>query len=56
MYLASKGKFIPAGEDVEIPEGYVERIKKIVKSKIYFSKQILNLDYYGHVFGEKSQQ
>lgn len=52
-YLSSKGKFIPANEDIEIPDGYVDSIKKIVKSKINFSKKILNLDYYGHVFGEK---
>lgn len=52
-YLSSKGKFIPASDDIEIPDGYVDSIKAIVKSKINFSKKILNLDYYGHVFKDK---
>ncbi len=52
-YLASKGKFIPASDDIEIPDGYVDRIKKIVKSKISYSKKVLSLDYYAHVFPDK---
>jgi phosphoglycerol transferase MdoB-like AlkP superfamily enzyme len=52
-YYASKGKFVPAGDDVEIPDGYVDQIKQIVKNKINYSKKVLNLDYYAHVFSDK---
>lgn len=52
-YLSSKGKFIPADEDIVLPDGYIDRIKSVVKSKINYSKKVLNLDYYAHVFPDK---
>ncbi|MCF0113896.1 MAG: LTA synthase family protein, partial [Erysipelotrichaceae bacterium] len=50
-FTSSKG-FVPVSEEVEIPEGYVERIKTIVKNKISYSKAVLQKDYFRHVFGE----
>jgi hypothetical protein len=51
-YYASKGKFVPADDDIEIPDGYVDRMKKIVKNKIWYSKKVLKLDYYAHVLSD----
>lgn len=49
-YTASNNKFTPVSEDIEIPEGYEERIRVIVKNKYSFCKGILADDYYGHVY------
>ena len=49
-YLSSKGKFIPASEDIEIPEDYVSRISAIVAKKYSFCKEVVQDDYYGHVY------
>ncbi len=50
-YYASSGKFVPASEDVEIPEDYVKTIKAIVKNKISFCDGVLETDYYRKIFG-----
>lgn len=52
MYISSRGKFYPSNADEEIPDGYVERIKSVVKDKITYSKGVLQQDYFRHVFGE----
>jgi phosphoglycerol transferase MdoB-like AlkP superfamily enzyme len=52
-YYASTGTFVPADESVELPDGYIDRIKKIVKNKINYSKKVLSLDYYAHIFPDK---
>lgn len=44
------GRFTPVSDDVEIPDGYVESIKTIVKNKINFCKKCVSTDYYSHVF------
>ena len=44
------GRFIPVSDDVEIPDGYVESVKTIVKNKINFCKKCVSTDYYSHVF------
>ena len=46
-YSASK-KFVPK-EDVEIPEGYVDNMNKIVNNKITMSKMIIENNYYKKV-------
>lgn len=51
-YIASRNQFIPANDDIIIPEGYVEEVKTIVRNKINFSRLCLNYDYYRHVFGD----
>ncbi|MCQ2521334.1 MAG: LTA synthase family protein [Lachnospiraceae bacterium] len=46
------GSFVP-NEGVEVPDGYVDRIKAIVKDKVTFCKGALWYDYYRHVFGQQ---
>ena len=45
-----------ANEGVTVPDGYVDRIKAIVKDKITFCKGVLWYDYYRHVFGQQIQE
>ena len=52
-YYASKGKFVPVSEDVEIPEDYVKTIKAIVKNRVSYCDGVLETDYFRHVFGKK---
>jgi len=49
-YIAKKGEFIPVNDEVYIPEGYVSRIKTIVRNKYNFSKGVLNDNYYDHIY------
>ena len=49
-YISSKGVFTPVSEDIEIPEGYVDYVKAIVKDKITFCKGVINAKYYAYVF------
>ena len=46
---AKNGKFIP-NKDVEVSDEYIKNVKKIVSNKITFSKQVLDYDYYRHIF------
>ena len=48
-YYASKNKFVPA-EGVEVPEGYVERMKIIVRNKMRYCTMALNNDYFRYLF------
>jgi len=45
-YLSATGVFSPVDDNVSIPNGYVERIKAIVKNKVSFSRAVLDYDYY----------
>lgn len=48
-YFASKGKFV-ANEGVEVPDGYVNRIKTIVRNKMHYSTLVLDNDYFRYLF------
>lgn len=50
-YFAASNKFVPK-EGVKIPEGYVDRMNKIVANKINMSKLIIEHDYYKKVLGD----
>ena len=50
-YYASKGEFVPASADTVVPEGYVKRIKGIVRNKISYCKGVLETDYFRLLFG-----
>ncbi|MBQ0083615.1 MAG: sulfatase-like hydrolase/transferase [Clostridiales bacterium] len=50
-YTSSTGEFV-ANEGVTVPEGYVERIKGVVRNKIKFCTDALDTDYYAHLFGK----
>ena len=52
VYIASTGVFTPADEGREIPEGYVSRIRTLVRNKIHYCESVLETDYYAHVFGK----
>ena len=45
-YLSATGVFTPVNDEVVVPDGYIARIKAIVKNKINFSRAILDCDYY----------
>lgn len=51
-YNASTQKFISLTEE-EIPENYVNKINEIVANKFVISKNILDTNYYKHVFKEE---
>ena len=44
------GKFTP-NEGVTVPEGYTDRIDAIVRQKIRYSDECLDLDYFDILFG-----
>ena len=48
-YIASKGQFI-AAEGVEVPEGYVDRMKIIVRNKMRYCTMALDNDYFRYLF------
>lgn len=52
-YIANDYKFYPADESIEVPEGYVDSIKAIVRNKIRYCKQVLETDYYRYLFDEE---
>lgn len=51
-YYAAWGKFVPAQEGNTVPEGYIDRIKAIVKNKVTYCEGVLDCDYFRHVFEE----
>ena len=48
-YNASSGVFMP-NEGVTVDDGYIERIKSIVRNKFTFAKGVLAYDFYGLLF------
>lgn len=51
-YYASSATFVPADEQAEIPENYVETISSIVRNKINYCNGVLETNYFNHVFGD----
>lgn len=51
-YYSSKGTFVPNDETAEIPEGYVSRMKTIVRNKIRYCSGALSSDYFAYHFGK----
>ena len=49
----TNGVFTPKDEETDIPEGYVDQIKTIVRNKMTFCELFNNTDYFAHIFGEK---
>lgn len=49
-YIAKRGEFIPVNDEIVIPEGYVSRIKTVVRNKYNFCKGVLNNKYYNHIY------
>ena len=52
-YIASEQTFYPADPSIEIPEGYVDAVKTIVRNKLRYCKWVLETDYYRHLFPEQ---
>ncbi len=53
LYRAASGTFIPNDENAEIPEGYVDTIRDIVRNKIEYCRGFSQTDYYSHVFPDE---
>ena len=53
-YTAATGVFEPNDgvSEAEIPEGYVEEIRAIVRNKNIYCQRLTEYDYYYHVFGD----
>lgn len=51
-YHAGSKTFYPADESIEIPEGYVESVKTLVRNKIKFAQGVLDTNYFGYLFGK----
>ncbi len=43
------GGFTPAAPDIQVPDGYVDRINAIVKNKVLYCRGVLNCDFFGAV-------
>jgi len=52
-YDSAKRTFTPV-EGVEVEDGYVERISDIVYNKIYYSREVQNVDYFNYLWPEVS--
>lgn len=50
-YYSGSGKFVPIDDTVEIPEGYVSRMKTVVRNKIRYCDWTLDNDYFRYLFG-----
>ena len=50
-YYAASGLFEPASPDLQIPDDYVDTMKKIVRNKVKYCDGALETDYFRHVFG-----
>jgi len=48
QYVSTTGKFTPA-EGVEVDEAYVERISDLVYNKIFYSREVQNVDYFNYL-------
>lgn len=48
-YFASQGKFVPA-DGVEVPDGYVSRMKVIVRNKLRYCTMAWENDYFRYLF------
>ena len=51
-FLSSRGTFIPADDSIEIPDGYVNRIKTIVRNKVRYCSGVLETDYFSEHFSK----
>jgi len=45
------GKFTPFDSSIELPEGYVDTVKSIVRNKIKYCRGVLDTDYFRYLFG-----
>ena len=50
-YISSRGRFIPASEDTELPEDYIKRMQVEVSNRMKYCKNVLEYRYFDHVFG-----
>ncbi len=50
-YINKSGKFTAFDESIELPDGYVDTIKAIVRNKINYCKGVLDEDYFRYLFG-----
>ncbi|MBR6513509.1 MAG: LTA synthase family protein [Clostridia bacterium] len=44
------GRFTPADEEIELPEGYVESVSAVVRNKVQYCRGVLETDYFRYLF------
>ncbi|MBR4201309.1 MAG: LTA synthase family protein [Oscillospiraceae bacterium] len=49
-YLSATQTFYPNDENADIPDGYVERIKTIVRNKVTYCQGVIYSNYFAHLF------
>ncbi len=49
-YISKTGTFTPVREGLQIPDGYIDAIKQIVKNKIRYCESVLDTDYFRTLF------
>ena len=52
-YISSTGTFTPKDDTVVVPDGYVNRMKKVVRNKIRYCDGVLDTDYFSYLFKNK---
>ncbi len=52
-YISATGTFTPASDSTTIPDGYVDKIRSVVANKMKYCADVLETDYYRHVFNGK---
>ncbi len=48
-YISASGKFTPNEGVTDVPDDYVDNVKKIVRNKVNYMSGLFKTDYYGHV-------
>ena len=48
-YLNAEKKFYPKDSSTEVPEGYVDRMKKIVRNKMSYCQGVVSSNYIAHI-------
>lgn len=52
-YTLTNG-FVPASPDLQVPEGYVERINVMVKNKVNYCKGVINQNFFDEVLKDRN--
>lgn len=51
-YEASSGEFYPYEGEEDVSQDYIDTMSKIAQNRVNFSRQVVDNDYYKHVFGK----
>ena len=48
-YINSRNEFIPASEDIVVPDGYVDAMREIVSDKITYTRGCISSDFFAYI-------